>query len=289
MGVPSARDLVNPVLVAIREAGGSALIGEITESVIRDLGLSEDDANQPHGTGGTGYQTELEYRLGWARWRLKKYGVITNSNRGVWALTPRGERTGKIDPGEVDRAIREAERIERESSERPDSAIPGGSETGEDPEASWKDRLLEVLSGMSPDAFERLCQRMLRESGFIEVTVTGRSGDGGIDGHGIIRMGGLISFPVLFQCKRWQGSIGSGVVRDFRGAMAGRSDKGLLITTGSFTRDAKAEATRDGAPPMDLIDGSLLADKLKELEIGVKTETVVEERVVIDGEFFERV
>ena len=130
---------------------------------------------------------------------------------------------------------------------------------------------------------------MLRESGFIEVTVTGRSGDGGIDGHGIIRMGGLISFPVLFQCKRWQGSIGTGVVRDFRGAMAGRSDKGLLITTGSFTRDAKVEATRDGAPPIDLIDGNLLADKLKELEIGVKTETVVEERVVIDGEFFERV
>lgn len=282
MGVPSVKELMNPVLEAIRQAGGSAHIEEITESVIRDLGLSEDDANQPHVNG---YQTALEYRLGWARTNLKQSGLITNSKRGIWSLTPDGQGTGNIDPQEVYRANREAERMRRESSKRLSSGIPNDSETEDDLEASWKDRLLEVLSGMSPDAFERLCQRMLRESGFIEVDVTGRSGDGGIDGHGIIRMGGLISFPVLFQCKRWQGSVGSRVVRDFRGAMAGRSDKGLLITTGSFTHDAKAEATRDGAPPIDLIDGSLLADKLKELEIGVKTV----EQVTVDSEFFERI
>ena len=128
---------------------------------------------------------------------------------------------------------------------------------------------------------------MLRESGFIEVTVTGRSGDGGIDGHGIIRMGGLISFPVLFQCKRYRSSVTPNLVRDFRGAMAGRSEKGLLITTGGFTRDARQEATRDGAPPIDLIDGNLLADKLKELGLGVKTEMV--EQVTIDTAFFEGV
>ncbi len=289
MGVPSIKELMNPVLEAIRQAGGSAHIDEITEAVIRHLGLSEDDANQP--TARNGYQTALEYNLGWVRTKLKRSGLITNSNRGIWSLTPGGQETGNIDPQEVNRAnrSRKAEHIGRESSKRLSSGIPNDSETEDDLEASWKDRLLEVLSGMSPDAFERLCQRMLRESGFIEVDVTGRSGDGGIDGHGIIRMGGLISFPVLFQCKRWQGSVGSRVVRDFRGAMAGRSDKGLLITTGSFTHDARAEATRDGAPPIDLIDGSLLADKLKELEIGVKTETVVEERVTVDGEFFERV
>ena len=287
MGVPSVKELMNPVLEAVRQAGGSAHIDEITESVIRDLGLSEDDANQPHVSNG--YLTALEYNLGWARTNLKQSGLITNSKRGIWSLTPDGQGTGNIDPQEVYRANREAERIRRESSKRLGSDIPNDSETEDDLEASWKDRLLEVLADLSPDAFERLCQRMLRESGFIEVAVTGRSGDGGIDGHGIIRMGGLISFPVLFQCKRWQGSVGSRVVRDFRGAMAGRSDKGLLITTGSFTRDAKAEATRDGVTPIDLIDGSLLADKLKELEIGVKTETVVEERVTVDGEFFERV
>lgn len=150
---------------------------------------------------------------------------------------------------------------------------------------SWQERLLDTLTAMDPGAFERLCQRMLWESGFIEVEVTGRSGDGGIDGYGIIRMGGLISFPVLFQCKRYRGNVAASVVRDFRGAMQGRSDKGLLITTGGFTRDAKAEATRDGAPPIDLIDGALLAEKLKELGLGVTTEMV--EQVTVDAAFFE--
>lgn len=200
-----------------------------------------------------------------------------------------GHFTEEIDPQEVNRANREAERIERESSERLGSAIPNDSETEDDPETSWKDRLLEVLSGMPPDAFERLCKRMLRESGFIEVAVTRHSRDGGIDGHGILRIGGLISFSVSFQCKRWQNSVSVNVVREFQGAVTGRSDKGLLITTGSFTPDAKTEAIRDGAPTIDLIDGSLLADKLKELEIGVKTETVVEERVTVDGGFFDRI
>ena len=143
---------------------------------------------------------------------------------------------------------------------------------------------MAALLDMRPDAFERLCQLVLRESGFVEVKVTGRSGDGGIDGHGIIRMGGMISFPVLFQCKRYRGSVTPNHVRDFRGAMAGRSDRGLLITTGGFTRDAKQEAIRDGVPPIDLMDGNLLADKLKELQLGVKTEMV--EQVTVDSEWF---
>jgi len=140
---------------------------------------------------------------------------------------------------------------------------------------------------MDPIAFERLCQRLLRESGFIEVEVTSRGGDGGIDGHGIIRVGGLISFPVFFQSKRYQGNIGPNVVRDFRGAMVGRSDKGVLITTGGFTREARREATRDGAPPIDLIDGDLLIDKLKELRLGVKCRMV--EEVELVPEWFESI
>ena len=82
---------------------------------------------------------------------------------------------------------------------------------------------------MDPAGFERLAQRLLREADFISVNVTGRSGDGGIDGLGIYRLS-LLRFPVFFQCKRYRGSIGSSAVRDFRGAMAGRGDKGLLIT-----------------------------------------------------------
>jgi restriction system protein len=153
---------------------------------------------------------------------------------------------------------------------------------------SWEDDLLETLKLMPPDAFERLCQRLLRESGFIQVEVTGKSGDGGIDGRGVVRIGGLLSFHVIFQCKRYQGSVSSPTVRDFRGAMVGRADKGLLITTGSFTKDAKQEAQRDGAPPIDLIDGEALAQKIKELRIGVEVRTKMTEEVIIDKLFFSK-
>jgi restriction system protein len=153
-------------------------------------------------------------------------------------------------------------------------------------ETTWRDQLLETLLEMDPSAFERLVPRLLRESGFIQVEVTGRSGDGGIDGKGMLRLGGLLSFRVIFQCKRYRGSVSASHVRDFRGAMVGRADKGLLITTGNFTKDAEREATRDGAPAIDLIDGEQLTDKLKQLGLGVKTETVRMERVTIDRDWF---
>jgi restriction system protein len=144
---------------------------------------------------------------------------------------------------------------------------------------SWKEQLLEALLALEPNAFERLCQRVLRESGFVKVEVTGRSGDGGIDGTGVLRLN-LLSFQVLFQSKRYRGSVGASVVRDFRGAMVGRADKGLIITTGTFTAEARREATRDGAPAIDLVDGEALCDLLKSLRIGVKVETV--ESVTVD-------
>src|SRR6185503_9379986 len=99
---------------------------------------------------------------------------------------------------------------------------------------------------------------------------------------GTIRIGGLISFNVLFQSKKHRNNIGPEVVRDFRGAMVGRADKGLIITPGGFTREARREATRDGAPPIDLIDGDLLADKLKELRLGVTVKMVEQVEVVPD-------
>jgi restriction system protein len=152
-------------------------------------------------------------------------------------------------------------------------------------EDRWKDKLNEVLTQqLSPQGFERLVQRILRESGFVAVEVTGRTGDGGIDGKGIARINGFMSFHVLFQCKRYKGSVGSSEIRDFRGAMVGRADKGLFITTGTFTTGAIKEATRDGAPPIDLVDGDELAEKLKELSLGVTTELVP--RVVVNPAWF---
>lgn len=154
------------------------------------------------------------------------------------------------------------------------------------PENNWRDELWDTIIKISPAAFERLTQRILRESGFIQVEVTGRSGDGGIDGKGIVRLGGLLGFHVIFQCKKWQGSVSSKEIRDFRGAMVGRADKGLFITTGTFTKDAVREATRDGAPPIDLIDGEQFLDKLKELSLGVNIKKVEVEEISINHDWF---
>ncbi len=278
--VPSYKELLNPTLAALHQAGRSATIREIAEIVARNLRLSDETLDRLHGEGP---QNEFEYRLAWARTYLKKQGLITNPVRGVWALTSQGATTIGIDPETVMRGYRDAVSTGGVNAGAGDTANAVDSD-GEELKPTWEEQLISAVHALEPSAFERLCQRMLREAGFIEVTVTGRSGDGGIDGHGIIRMGGLISFPTLFQCKRYNGSVTAGAVRDFRGAMQGRSDKGLLITTGTFTRDAMKEATRDGAPPIDLIDGSLLVDKLKELRLGVKVETV--EQVVVDTDFF---
>jgi restriction system protein len=275
--VPTFDALMNPLLRALKELGGSGTIEELNNKVIEIAGLSDEQTEVLHKPEKGGGRTEVEYRLGWTRTYLKKYGLIDNSSRGVWALTPAGRKVDRVNPRQVRRFVQQQSRRESEETE----------EVELDEEESWRDELLEALLEMDPPAFERLVQRLLRESGFIKVEVTGRSGDGGVDGKGVMRLGGLLSFHVIFQCKRYRGSVSVSQVRDFRGAMVGRADKGLLITTGNFTRDAMREAVRDGAPAIDLIDGDLLLEKLKELGLGVRTEVVETERVTVDRQWFE--
>lgn len=274
--VPKFQALINPTLRALKKLGGSASIQELVDEIVDDLSLPDEIADVPHGKGGT--STEVEYRAAWARTYLKKAGYVDNSERGVWSLTPEGRKVDEVDAYELAREVQRRDRESKKPEEEDD--LDAGIED------TWQDRLLEILSTMDPIAFERLSQRLLRESGFTEVEVTSRSGDGGIDGHGLIRIGGLISFPVLFQSKRYQGNIGPNVVRDFRGAMMGRADKGLIITTAGFTREARREATRDGAPPIDLIDGELLVEKLKDLGMGVHVKTRTVEDVEVDEDWF---
>lgn len=278
--LPDYSQLLWPTIEAVRALGGSGSIDEIVETVLQREHFTEEQQQILHGDGP---RTEIEYRLAWARTYLKYMGLLTNSRRGVWTLTEDGRSVRREDMprlhAEVTARLREEQRAKRQAQQAKDTS--GGAEQPADDEQDWREQLLDVLMEVAPDAFERLSQRLLREAGFISATVTGRTGDGGIDGLGIYRMS-LVSFPVFFQCKRYRGSVGSSAVRDFRGAMAGRGDKGLLITTGTFTGDAKAEATRDGAPPVDLIDGRRLCDLLKEYELGVHTETRIVEDVSVE-------
>ena len=238
-----------PLFTALRELGGSASIAEIDDKVGELLELPEEVLELPHNPEKSN-QTEFQYRLAWARTYLKQYGLIDNSRRGVWVIAPDKRDVTEFDPQDVVREVREQHRRNREQRALTDDGEASDEIDAPDEAEAWRETLHRVLTEVvDPNAFERLVQRLLRESGFIHVEVTGRSGDGGIDGKGIVRMSGLLSFHVHFQCKRYAGSVSASHVRDFRGAMVGRADKGLLITTGTFTRDAVREATRDGAPP----------------------------------------
>ena len=278
VNVPTFDKLMNPVIQALKDLGGSGTIEEINNKATEIAGLSNEQLEILHNPEKSS-QTKVEYRLAWARTYLKKYGILENSSRGVWALTPKGRQLDRVNAQAVKRSVQKQDKQKRSVSVE-DKMDETEAET------TWRDELLATLLKMDPSAFERLVQRLLRESGFIKVQVTGKSGDGGIDRKGIMRLGGLLSFHVIFQCKRYQGSVSASKVRDFRGAMVGRADKGLLITTGNFTKDALREATRDGAPAIDLIDGDLLLDKLKELGLGVKTEIVQVEQVSINRDWF---
>jgi restriction system protein len=279
--IPSYDALMTPLVRALNALGGSGSVEEILAKVV-DLERFPDKMLTHLHDEKRSYQTELDYRLSWARSYLKKFGMLENSSRGVWALTDKAKGVEQVDSKEVVRVVRA---MGKRRPTAPDAVEPGESdEDVVDAESPpWKQQLHALLTTkISPAAFERLVQRLLRESGFTQVVVTGRSGDGGIDGRGIARIHGLMSFHVYFQCKRYKGAVSPSEVRDFRGAMAGRADKGLLITTGTFSPSAVKEATRDGPSPIDLVDGVELADKLKEFGLGVRSET----RIVLDEQWF---
>jgi len=280
MAVPKYDEMYNEILVAMRELGGSASVQELENEVAKILKLSEVDLSilqEKHN------RTQYSYRLAWARTYLRYAGYLDNTERGVWALSVKGASARTLDKDEVNRtakAEQKKQHQQKHSEEDDDEEVEG---------ISWKDMLTKILKGIEPEAFERLCQRFLRESGFIEVEVTGRAGDGGIDGHGVVKLGGLLSFHVYFQAKRYKDSVPSSVIRDFRGAMDGRADKGLIITTGVFTRDAIKEAQRAGATPIDLIDGNDLAEKLKDLGLGVIVKEKRIEEIEVDQEWLNHI
>ena len=259
---------------------------EIKEQLIQILNLTDEEIDDIHRNS----TTKLDYRTGWAKNYLKNSGYIVNSARSVWSLTDEGNRVESVDKNFVKVKAKEKNnedniRDEEQLNEEMVNTFYDDEPSVDD--YNWQNRIIEVVKNISPDKFENLCQRILRELGFTNVEVTGKSHDGGIDGKGILRLGGVLSFHVAFQAKRYEGTVSSSVVRDFRGAMMGRADKGLIITTGVFSREAVKEATRDGATPIDLIDGNDLAKHLKELRLGVEVKIV--EKVIINEEWFKNI
>ena len=285
---PTQLELVEPTFAALVELGGSATISEIYERVVAMLNLPDSIIDEPH-KGNASQQTELEYQLAWARTRLKNYGAISNSKRGVWMITPEFADKTSISRSDVTEHIKktklagktdaEAEKILHDGDPTDD-----GIDTPEELEP-WKTELADTLHNMNPYAFERLAMLLLRECGFSQVRVTKKSGDGGIDGTGKWRINGIFSFNVAFQCKRYAGSVSAGDIRDFRGSLTTDIEKGIFITTGTFTRAAREEASNAGKQQIDLIDGTEFIEKLIEYRLGVTEKTIYE----VDKAFFEKV
>jgi restriction system protein len=270
-----------PIVETLQELGGSGQPKEVTDIVLERLHISEREQAQTLKNGNS----RVRNQVGWARFYLAKADFLDASRRRVWALTEKG-RTVSLSPNIVYQLFKDVHAnfptkdpkstvVDDETDSTPPIGPPGDS-------ASTR-TLLDVLKSLPPEGFERVAQRLLRESGFERVIVTGKSGDGGIDGHGILQVNPFVSFTVLFQCKRYSGAVSASQVRDFRGAMMGRADKGIIITTGTFTTEATKEARRDGAPPIELVDGETLVQMFERLELGVKPKTVYE----VDGAFFD--
>ena len=261
---PKREYFLKPVLEAIQELGGSGSNEEINDKVSELLKIPDDLLSIMHKNTN---QTEFEYQIAWVRTMLKNQGILLNPQRGIWAINTNADYStinlsfSKYQEREVTKEITEDE--------------------------DWREKVINVITeNLSPSSFEKLIQRILREKGFSQVEVTGRSSDGGIDGKGIAKINGILSFHIIFQCKKYQSKskVGAKEIRDFRGAMAGRTDKGLFITTSSFTKEAITEATRDGVPTIDLIDGEKLTEKLRELKIGLNIE--LREYIKVDEEWF---
>lgn len=259
-----------PILKVLRELGGSGRPAEVTDLVIEHLGVSEEEQSQTLKNGNS----RVKNQIAWARFYLAKAGYLDASLRGVWSLTEEGVHA-QLSRQDVLTLFKEVHsRFQKTSPDNAAETDVDSNELDTDDEIlesiDYQTELLNLLRKLPPSGFERICQRLLRESGFQQVTVTGKSSDGGIDGIGVLQINPFVSFKVLFQSKRYQGSVSSSQVRDFRGAMMGRADKGIILTTGSFTVEAGKEARRDGAPPIELVDGSKLVEMFELLELGLK-------------------
>ena len=269
---PRFDELILPIFQALKKMGGSGSNAEIRDTVAKDLHLSDAALNEllPHSTS----QTQFENRLAWARFYLKSAGVITNSARSVWAIEPQYTSVETIDPREIIKIVRNNNRIvsqddsDNDVTEMTSPDLFSGFESNEI--RPWKQRLAEVLKKMDAFAFERLSQRLLRECGFTQVTVTKKTGDGGIDGNGKLIINGIVSFNVAFQCKRYAEAVGASAIRDFRGSLTTDIEKGIFITTGTFTKAAIDEASKPGKKQIDLINGEQFMDKLAEYGLGLK-------------------
>lgn len=275
--VPTFDSLINPTFKALRKLGGSGSTKEIFEKVIEEENYSEEVLSVMQKNTN---QTQIEYRLTWARTYMKKLGIINNTSRGIWILHNLYDDDIELNEKEIVKVVRDMHKNKLNANELHFNDEINMSIENE----NWRIELKNIIQNIPPYSFEKLSMLLLRESGFSQVEVTKRTKDGGIDGYGKFKINGMISFNLAFKCKRYKDTVSSTEIRNFRGSMASNIEKGIFITTGTFSRDAIKEAEAEGKKHIDLIDGEELIDRLAELKLGVKQKTIY----TVDTDFFKK-
>ena len=260
MPFPKQREIELPLLAAIESLGGTAKPKDLYPLVASQFpALSAEELTQ---TLESSPSTRKWWNLvQWVRQHLVELGELDGSTRGVWKVTDAGRARLKREgqrppkPGQQDRDINIR-----------DLAIANRDEV--------KRRLLTELKNLSPVQFEHFCAVLLQQLGFQSLTVTRRSGDGGIDGHGDFRQG-AVSLRSAFQAKRWtDNAVGRPEIDRFRGAIQGEFDHGVFITTSRFARQALEASYRKGAITILLLDGEAIVEQMVERGIGVTRQPV---------------
>lgn len=277
---PEFLKYIVPILNSLQANGGAGKSSDIIEQVIDKLGITETELEETTTNG----QSRIRNQIQWARFYLFKAGLIDNSQRGIWRLTNEGlER--KLSEHDVYNLFKSVQsNVKKNPSPKSPKKEPKFENIPTEDE-QHSVRLINIIQSLSPTGFEKLCKRLLTEIGINEIIITGGTGDQGIDGKGVVKLNDVVSLNIVFQCKRYRETVGPHHVRDFRGAMQGRGEKGLIITTGRFTKEAKNEAHRDGVTPIELIDGDRLVELFEKFTLGLKPVTVYE----IDQDFFKSI
>jgi len=284
MAIPDYQTVMLPLLRFLKD-GKEHNIGEVVESLAAEFDLSTEERQQLLGSG---QQTVIRNRAGWARTYLKKAGLIASTRRGYFRITERGQSALASKPERID--VKYLERFPefvafRElRHERPDEdPVPVSNSSDATPEEALdveygrlrldlEAEVLEQVKGASPSFFERLVVELLVRMGYGGTLrdagqAVGRSGDGGIDG--IIKEDRLGLDVIYIQAKRWDSTVGRPEIQKFAGALQGhRARKGVFITTSSFSADALEFASRLDSKIV-LIDGAALARHMIDHNVGV--------------------
>ena len=277
------------LLDALRALGGSAESREVADWISSAVKLPAEERERRNKNGILHFENQVH----WARQYLVWDGLLDSSRRGIWTLTPAGVKSHLTEQQGRDLVRKIRSKKLRPNAEAADEGeqvverenqVPGDRAEIEAPELAEESKLLEVLQSLAPEGFERLCKRLLHEYGLEKVVVTGQSHDGGIDGMGLLRLNPFVTMKVLFQCKRVRKSVSRAQVGDFRNAVMGRADKGILLTTGWFSSDAEKEANREGVLPIELVDGERRVELFEAKQLGLRRKEVFE----VDHSFFDQ-